>query len=441
MADSTGFGVTATGFRLKRLDQITADQQARARLMFGDDVDLTSGSALRKVLDTVAWQSQELWRAMEAQYYSNFVTTAQGPSLDLLGTDLGSPRQNMLATGDALLTLSNNPPRRTHVLPEGTVIETVAAPHLRFRTLAPVTLSDDQTAATVSVQAMERGPASNLPALQLLQIDAAYAALSLNLGSAVVTPTNPKAFAGGDFFEPDADYRLRLLGFPRTLWTVDSVLEAVVAIEGVRDAAVFDPLGGVDVSQSYFNMFLFGERAFSLDRVLGSPYYFDVVIATDPGYPWTTITKNGITIPGAYDQAVDKIRQVRPVSIFPNIVEANQVEIGLRATIVVGGGQDKDAARGQIIDSIHTKVNQLGLGRSVLYSDIMLLARTAPGVVDVRNLHLRRCPPGFAGFNFAQAIFGQTVEAAIGENLDLAPDEIAFFSIDSKLIDMELASS
>ena len=67
--------------------------------MFGDDVDLTSGSALRKVLDAVAWDAHELWRGLEAQYYANFVTTAQGPSLDLLGTDLGLARRNLTARG------------------------------------------------------------------------------------------------------------------------------------------------------------------------------------------------------------------------------------------------------------------------------------------------------------------------------------------------------
>ena len=89
MADQSQFGVTADGFVLKGIDRIVADQQTRAKAMFGDDVDLTSGSALRKVLDAVAWDAQELWRGLEAQYYANFVTTATGPSLDLLGTDLG----------------------------------------------------------------------------------------------------------------------------------------------------------------------------------------------------------------------------------------------------------------------------------------------------------------------------------------------------------------
>ena len=192
MADQ--FGVTADGFELKGIDRIVADQQSRAQAMFGADVDLTSGSALRKVLDAVAWDAHELWRGLEAQYYSNFVTTATGPSLDLLGTDLGMARQNLRAQGQVTLTLTNGAPGRSYALPEGTAIETAASPVLSFRTAGPVTLSSDQPVATVAVQAVASGPAGNLAAAQQLQLDAGWATLHLNLGTATVTPTNPQAF-------------------------------------------------------------------------------------------------------------------------------------------------------------------------------------------------------------------------------------------------------
>src|SRR2546423_1794309 len=175
LADLNRFGVTADGFALKGIDRIVADQQTRAKEMFGDDVDLTSGSALRKVLDAVAWDAQELWRSLEAQYYSNFVTTAQGPSLDLLGTDLGLPRRNLPAHGKVLLTLANGAPGRTYVLPQGTLIKTVALPPKRFRTTDPVKLSAASPTITVGVHAVERGVGGNLPPQQPLELDPVWA--------------------------------------------------------------------------------------------------------------------------------------------------------------------------------------------------------------------------------------------------------------------------
>lgn len=436
MADQSQFGVTADGFVVKGIDRIIADQQSRAQAMFGADVDLTSGSALRKVLDAVAWEAQDLWRGLEAQYYSNFVTTATGPSLDLLGTDLGITRRNLSAQGQVVLTLTNGALERSYVLPEGTVIQTAAAPAVSFRTSGPVTLGPDQLSATVGVQAVDRGPAGNLQAGQQLRIDPGWAALHLNLGTATVTPTNPQGFSDGELLEADAEYRARLLGVPRTIWTADALLAQVLGAEGVRDAAIFDPLGGVDVSQSYFNMFLFGQRAFSLQRQLGSPYYFDIVVAVEPGWPWTT---DGGTVPGVYDTLIDTVRQWRPASVFPNITQANEVDIGIRATLVIQSGHDQDAIKGQIVNSLHAAVDNLPLGRTVLYSDVMLIVRTTPGVVDVQNLHLRRNPPAFAKINFSSGVFGQSVELDIGENAVLAPDEVAQLSIDSNLIDFGVA--
>jgi hypothetical protein len=432
-ADRTAFGVTPDGFVLKGIDRIVADQQARAREMFGDDADLTSGSALRKVLDAVAWEVQELWRGLEAQYYANFVTTATGASLDLLGSDLGLPRRQLQATGEVLLTLGGGEPGRRYVLPEGTVVRTTAAPTLAFRTVAPVALDTTTSPVTVGVRAVARGPAGNLPVQQALEIDPGWAALYLTLGSATVTPTNPTPFAGGELAEPDADYRARLLGIPRTLWTPDAVLAQVLDLDGVRDAALFDPLGGVDVSQSYFSMFLFGTRPFAKPRQVGSPYYFDIVVATEPGWPWRT---GGGPVPGVYDSVLDTVRQWRPVSIFPNILQADVVDVGIRATLLVQAGHDQDAIKANLLEVIHASVDRLRLGRGVLYSDVMLLARSAPGVLDVQNLHLRRCPPAFDAIALGETAFGQSVELAVGENLPLLPREVAQFSIDSQLIEI-----
>lgn len=436
MAEQSGYGVTPDGFVLKGIDRIVADQHERARAMFGDDVDLTSGSALRKVLDAAAWGTHELWRGLEAQYYGMFVTTAQGTSLDLLGTDLGLPRRPLPATGDVTVTLGGTASGRRYVFPEGTVLRPVGGPAVSFRTTAPITLIESHLTQTVTVRAVQRGADGNLAAQRSFELDPAWATHYLNLGAATLTGENPLPLTGGDQFEPDEDYRARLLGVPRALWTQDALLAHVLQVDGVRDGAIFDPLGGVDVSQSYFNLFTFGERSFARPRQIGSPYYFDVVVAAEPGWPWQTGTG---TVPGLYDSVVEQLRQWRPVSIFANVLQANEVDIGIRATLVVPAGHNHDAVRGQIVAALHASVNAQGLGRGVRYSDVMLMARTAPGVVDVQNLHLRRCPAAFGAVNAGGAVFGDAIELAIGENVVLAPDEVARLAIDSPLIDIEMS--
>jgi hypothetical protein len=87
------FGVTESGFVIKSLQDILSDKFTRAREMFGDDVDLHSSSALRKILDICSAEDQELWKAMERAYYSNFISTASREALDLLGDDVGVSRR------------------------------------------------------------------------------------------------------------------------------------------------------------------------------------------------------------------------------------------------------------------------------------------------------------------------------------------------------------
>ncbi|MFF1867659.1 baseplate J/gp47 family protein [Streptomyces sp. CB03911] len=435
MTTDDQYGVTPDGFTVKGLDRIIADQQARARAMFGDDVDLTSGSALRKVLDAAAVSTHELWRALESQYYATFITTAQGPSLDLLGRDLGLPRRPLRARGTVVLTLTGPEPDRRYVLPQGTVIETVLAPAAAFRTTAPVTLTPDRPTATVDAEAITRGRDGNLQTDRELRLQPAWARQNLNLGTADVRPVASLPFTGGELGESDAVYRARLLGVPRTVWTQDALLAQILDVPGVRDAAIFDPLGGVEGAQRYFGTFRFGQRAFSRQRQTGSPYFFDLVVAPEPGWPWA---QGADDIPAVRDTVLDVVKQWRPVSIFPNVLAANQVEIGMRATLVVEAGHDQDAAKGAILDAVRDSVNRLRLGQGVLYSDLVLGARTAAGVVDVQNLRLRRLAPAYAQTYYGGATFGGAQELSVGENIVLAADEIARLTVETSMIDLQV---
>ncbi|WP_030760486.1 baseplate J/gp47 family protein [Streptomyces griseus] len=438
MTTEERFGVTEDGFVVKGIDRIVADQQTRARAMFGDDVDLTSGSALRKVLDAAALDTHELWRALESQYYGSFLTTAQGPALDLLGCDLGLSRRELRARGPVLLTLAKPEPDRRYVLPQGTVLvtgPTADAPLLAFRGTRAVVLSAEEKSATVEAEAVVRGAPGNIAAGTALRLDPAWARHNLDLGAAEVAAVAQQTFHDGDTGESDAVYRARLLGVPRTVWTQEALLSQILDVNGVRDAAVFDPLGGVEATRRAFGTFRYGSRAFSRERRTGSPYFFDVVVATEPGWPWNA---GEALFPGVYDEVLDIVRQWRPVSVFPDVLAADQVDVGMSATLVIEAGHDEEAVKGAILDAVRTSVNRLRLGHGVLHSDIVLGARTAAGVVDVQNLRLRRFAPAFGQIHYGGGTYGGSRELSVGENLELAPDEIARFSADTSLADLRV---
>lgn len=257
------FGVSSEGFNLKGFDIILNEGLERARQMFGTAIDLTTTSPLRKLLEVTAAEDAELWKRMEDVYYSNFVSTAVGDNLDLLGEDVGLTRRQLFSSGEVTVKLTAPVPRRKYVLPEGTILVT-AAPLRYFYTKAPVTLSADSPSVSVAVCAFARGPDGNIPAHAVVGIDPVYKQIYLgNFDGITLTVENAQPFTHGDAFESDDDYRQRLLGLPRNLWTVESIRRAVLDVDGVTDVLLFDPLGGVDVSQSYFNLFSFNQRLFS----------------------------------------------------------------------------------------------------------------------------------------------------------------------------------
>ncbi|MFF3374074.1 baseplate J/gp47 family protein [Streptomyces sp. NPDC002680] len=434
----TDFGVTEDGFVLKPVDRILSEAFERARAVF-DGIDLTTTSPLRKILEVTAAEDGELWKRMEDLYYGNFISTAFGDNLNLLGEDMGLARPHLPSTGTVQITLGGGAPGRRYVVPEGTILVT-AAPVRAFGTTAPVTLDATQRNATVDVVAFEPGPDGNVLAGAITGIDPTYSSIFLaDLGTATLTVTNRKATSGGGKTVPDDTYRARLAGLARNLWTVESVAQAALGVSGVLDVVLSDPLGGVDVSQSYFGTFAFDQRAFSSEaRRIGEPYFFNVLVAHDFRAPWRTIGP----VQGIFERVTAAVDTVRPVGVHPNIVEAIHVEVGVRAKVVVQPGSDGAALLASIRQRLATDIGGLRLGGDVLYSQVVRAFVEQPGVADVQQLHLRRSPvpSGPTAFG-AVARQSVTVEAEVGENLVMGPTELAVFSPGGDALDITLVTS
>uniref|UniRef100_A0AAU1ZPA6 Baseplate J/gp47 family protein n=1 Tax=Streptomyces sp. NBC_00093 TaxID=2975649 RepID=A0AAU1ZPA6_9ACTN len=434
----TDFGVTEDGFVLKPVDRILSEAFERARAVF-DGIDLTTTSPLRKILEVTAAEDGELWKRMEDLYYGNFISTAFGDNLNLLGEDMGLARPHLPSTGTVRITLVGGAPGRRYVVPEGAILVT-AAPVRAFGTTAQVTLDATQRNATVDVVAFEPGPDGNVLAGAITGIDPTYRSIFLaDLGTATLTVTNPKATSGGGKVVPDDTYRARLAGLARNLWTVESVAQAALGVSGVLDVVLSDPLGGVDVSQSYFGTFAFDQRAFSSEaRRIGEPYFFNVLVAHDFRAPWRTIGP----VQGIFERVTAAVDTVRPVGVHPNIVEAIHVEVGVRAKVVVQPGSDGAALLASIRQRLATDIGSLRLGGDVLYSQVVRAFVEQPGVADVQQLHLRRSPvpSGPTAFG-AVARQSVTVEAEVGENLVMGPTELAVFSPGGDALDITLVTS
>ncbi|MFJ5695994.1 baseplate J/gp47 family protein [Arthrobacter sp. NPDC093125] len=434
----TQFGVTHDGFIPKGFDAILSDTRRRVQQMWaslGLTADLSSTSPLGKLIEAVALEDAELWKRLEDFYYSGYVSTATGDSLDLLGDDVGLHRRELFATGTVTLTLTGGLPGRTYLLPEGTVL---LAPTLgqTFATTVMAELTAGAPVLPVAVQALTRGSAGNVPDGSITAIDPQYRAIYLDgFGPADVTVTNETDLSGGGAREDDDTYRGRQLGIVRTLWTAEAARQAVLDVDGVVDVLLSDPLGGNDMSQSLFNEFAFGERLFSAERRIGEPYTFDVVVAREFRWPWRT---TGSTL-GVFERVQNVLDRIRPPGVHPNVIEADHIDVGVRAVVVVERGSDEAALARAIRSRLAGALGDLRLGGDVLYSQVVRTVVEVEGVVDVQRLHLRRHPAAFGRITFGEVVFHTTtVDAAVGQNLLMGPTELPVFRDDANLHDIEL---
>ncbi len=76
------FGVTLTGFNIKRLENIRAEIDADLKSIYGDGVNLEPESPLGQHAGTFADREASLWEKLEELYNAAYPNTAQGVALD-----------------------------------------------------------------------------------------------------------------------------------------------------------------------------------------------------------------------------------------------------------------------------------------------------------------------------------------------------------------------
>ncbi|WP_462187018.1 MULTISPECIES: baseplate J/gp47 family protein [unclassified Frankia] len=229
---SDDVGVTAGGFVPKPFTRILAEKLALARGILGEDVDLTSASVLRKILEISALEDARTWAALGAMFDNSFIATATGEALSLLGAEVGLARPFGEARGRVTLQLNGTLPADVAEvrIPAGARMLTPGGHDAA--TAEQVVLTSAQRVAEVAVSAFQPGPEGNLDPLvstvtgtfpQRLErwnlLDpalAGYAALVARTdGQVTVGITHSAPLTGGTLRWPDDRYRALLLRAPR----------------------------------------------------------------------------------------------------------------------------------------------------------------------------------------------------------------------------------
>lgn len=435
------YGLGLGGFTPKPFARLLAEKLALARALLGKDVDLGSGSVIRKLLEVSALEDARTWAALSTMYDDLFVSSATGAALSRIGEELGLPRPYRNATGTITLTLAGPVPGDQALdLPRGGRLLTPGGHHVALD--EPVTLSATTPAHNAPVSAFYPGPEHNLdPSHPNEKIDhfnledeklSGFVSLQEEAqadGKPFSVKIDHKApLTGGELQWDDARYRQLLLIAPRSVWTADALQAAVELVPGVRRAQVRDLWGGLDIDQSIFGDFDFFERLFASERDIASPYYVTVLVAPVRAAIWTG--------PDGLEAAVESaIEDLRPIGIFPRVQQSQQVSVGIECQITIKGvplpagsrttvneSEPAKALKRRLLERVRRYVDGLDFGEPVRAAEITWALMNEPGVEDVSELKLLRYPPGLAGSEEIKGVVPD--DFPYGSNVDLQADQV-----------------
>jgi len=356
------YGVTVDGFIKKLYEVILNEKKADALALFGADADLTDTSPLYKFIQVCAFEEANLWNMAEGIYYSGFVSTATGASLDKLGELLSIIR---IPANKATVNITFNGINGTFV-GIGQGVQTIDG--ITFQTTTSGTIAGGTL--ILAAEAMGYGIGWNVSSSTITQLVTGI--------PGVTSITNVAAASGGTDIETDAALRLRiklaLEGSGNA--TIEAITQAVLAVAGVTEVLVIENL-----------------TLHNINVVVKGPAYSPLV--TDPVYV-----------------AIDETRAAGIAFTWQN-----PTGVTCYASCTVDVNQDiypTDAIT-QIEQAITTYINDtLGLGDDVIYAKLYdVIYNVGNWVIDVTALTLDTVTPPVATVNIVISNI-QEAETVIG---------------------------
>jgi uncharacterized phage protein gp47/JayE len=219
------FGITDAGFVLKDYDSILEELNERAQQVnfFGPDVDLSEYGEVGIFTQLMALALADQWEDFEDLYFSMFVDTSEGVSLDRVAALGGLTRR---PATKALVNISASGTVGTSV-PLGFQSQTPGG--IQFETIASGTIT--ATGVSIESRAIVAGTTGVVPANTITEI--------VNPVAGINAVNNPLASTGG--LPIETDYELRQRYEERAISggsSVPAILNALLNVENVITVTV-----------------------------------------------------------------------------------------------------------------------------------------------------------------------------------------------------------
>lgn len=229
MAYNSQWGLTSTGFYAPTYQEILSQIEDTMISLIDPDLVMTSNSNAGILARLFARREKAAWEQQQLAYYSAFISTATGASLDYIGGNLGLKRKvDEPSFAQIKITTQGE-----YLIQAGEQYETEDG--YLFTLLKDVLTKkqeDGSWSGTGWVQCEETGQETNVPANSIT--------VEANPDDEIISVTNPEKAGGGQDLETDDVYRERLrtenAAHPGS--TAAGIRSALMNLPGVREVNI-----------------------------------------------------------------------------------------------------------------------------------------------------------------------------------------------------------
>lgn len=352
--------ILETGFKRRTFDEILTDKIAKAKELFGEDIETSELTPLGKFIRINAYDQALTEEEAEMIYFSIFPNTASGTSLDRLCVFAGIKRNEATkARYTAIIT--------------GTAGETVSAGFLvgtesgiNFCTVEDYSIGDDGTVEAV-IESVEKGGIGNVQINQITVI--------VNPSADVESFAVTGIIAKGEETESDYELRKRFSAASEGLGSCNEVAltAALLRIPTVTHAGII--INDTDSTDAAGRP----PRSFECYISGGNDYHEEIATAIFDKKPIGIKThgevSQEITDEGGYTHTI-------------NFSHTSNVSVYVRMVIKTNTEFEGATGKQEIKSNLETYIDSVGIGNSVVLSSLYGQIHSVNGVQEVTELQL-----------------------------------------------------
>lgn len=229
MPSNTQWGLTSAGFHVPSFQEILSAWQNGMISAIDPDLVMTTNSNAGVLSHIFARREKAMWEQMQLEYYSAFISTATGASLDYIGGNLGLKRKVDMPSFAQIKIVT----QEEYLIQAGEQYETEDG--YQFTLLKDVLTKKDEDGTWSGigwVQSEDTGQETNVSADSIT--------IESNPDDEVISVTNPEEAGGGQDYEDDDTYRerLRMENAARPGATAAGIRSALMNLPGVREVNI-----------------------------------------------------------------------------------------------------------------------------------------------------------------------------------------------------------